>query len=238
MKDGPDIALIGSLIGDPARANMLTALMSGKALTATELASEAGVTPQTASGHLSRLERGGLVRQRRQGRHRYFAIADESVGTLLETMMGVAAKKGHMRTRTGPRDPEMRRARVCYNHLAGELAVAMLDRFLALGVVVAEDDALHVTEVGQVFFAERGIAIADLSKRPRVLCRPCLDWSLRRSHLAGSIGSAILEQIYAQGWAKRVPGTRIVRFTPTGEDRFMSHFDVQGLSRSAPPDAR
>ena len=119
MKEGPDIALLGSLIGDPARANILTALMSGKALTATELASEAGVTVQTASSHLKKLQEAQLLRQRKQGRHRYFTLADDDVGSVLEAMMGLAARRGLLRTRTGPRDEALRKARVCYNHLAG-----------------------------------------------------------------------------------------------------------------------
>ncbi|NNG02830.1 MAG: winged helix-turn-helix transcriptional regulator, partial [Inquilinus sp.] len=125
MKTGPDIAHVAALLGDPARANMLTALMSGRALTASELASEAGVTPQTASAHLARLQQGGLVVPRKQGRHRYYALTGEDVAAVLEALMGLAARTGHLRTRTGPKDPALRRARVCYDHLAGELGVRM-----------------------------------------------------------------------------------------------------------------
>ncbi len=110
MKEGPDIALLGALIGDPARANMLTALMSGKALTATELSQEAGITPQTASGHLAKLQEGGLLGQVRQGRHRYYSLAGEDVALVLENLMGIASRRGHTRTRTGPKDPALRQA--------------------------------------------------------------------------------------------------------------------------------
>ena len=141
MKEGPDIAQIGALVGDPARANMLTALMGGRALTATELAGVAGITLQTASSHLAKLEAGGLVSQRKQGRHRYFALSDDEVGLLLESLMGFAANRGFLRTRPGPKDPALRRARVCYNHLAGDFGVRMLDRLIADGhVVVGGDD--------------------------------------------------------------------------------------------------
>ena len=119
MKEGPDITLLGSLIGDLAWANVLTALMSGKALTASELAAEAGITKQTASSHLNKLEAAALVSQRKQGRHRYFTLADDEVGSMLEAMMGPAAKRGLLRTRTGPKDPALRKARICFNHLAG-----------------------------------------------------------------------------------------------------------------------
>jgi len=128
MKEGPDIPKIGALIGAPARANMLTALMGGQALTATELAGAAGITLQTASSHLSKLETGGLVAQRKQGRHRYFALADDEVGLLLENIMGFAANRGLMRTRPGPKDPALRKARICYNHLAGHCGVRLLGR--------------------------------------------------------------------------------------------------------------
>ena len=226
MKEGPDIALLGSLIGDPARANMLTALMSGKALTATELAGEANVTPQTASTHLSKLETGGLVRQRKQGRHRYFSLADDEVGGVLESMMGLAAKKGHTRTRTGPKDPALRKARVCYNHLAGEFGVRMLDSLLARQLVVEDDDHLDLTDPGRAFVAEFGINLDGLKSSRRPLCKSCLDWSSRRSHLAGSLGTALLQHFYDQGWAKRQDGTRVVAFTRGGEKKFLSVFPV------------
>ena len=127
MKAGPDIAMVASLVGDPARANMLTALMTGRALTASELAQEAGITPQTASSHLAKLEAGGLIEPEKQGRHRYYRLTDPDVAGVLEGLAGLAARAGHMRVRTGPKDPALRRARICYDHLAGDLGVQMLD---------------------------------------------------------------------------------------------------------------
>ena len=121
MKEGPDISIVAALIGNPACANMLTALLSGPALTATELAQEAGLTASTVSGYLARLEKRGLVAIERQGRHRYFRLADADVAIALEALMPVAARAGHLRVRTGPRDPELRHARSCYDHLAGDL---------------------------------------------------------------------------------------------------------------------
>jgi DNA-binding transcriptional ArsR family regulator len=224
MKEGPDIALLGSLIGDPARANMLTALMSGKALTASELAGEAGITLQTASSHLAKLTGGGLVDQRKQGRHRYFTLAGEEVGALLESMMGMAVKRGHIRTRTGPRDPALRKARVCYNHLAGELGVAMYDGLLARGLVAEHGEDVDLTDVGHAFFNEFGVDIEGLTGLRRPLCKSCLDWSARRSHLAGSLGTATLDRIYRLGWARREPNSRIVAFTRKGEAAFREMF--------------
>jgi DNA-binding transcriptional ArsR family regulator len=219
MKEGPDISIIAALIGNPACTNMLTALMSGPALTATELAQEAGLTPSTVSGHLARLESAGLVAIERQGRHRYFRLADPDVATALEALMPVAARAGHLRIRTGPRDPELRRARSCYDHLAGDLAVTMFDRFVERRLLARRNGELSVTAEGRRFFARTGFDVAALEGGRRPLCQPCLDWSERRSHLSGALGAAILKHIVARGWAAREAKTRVVRFSAAGEQK-------------------
>ena len=224
MKEGPDIAQVGALIGDPARANMLSALMGGKALTASELATAAGITQQTASAHLARLEAGGLLVQRKQGRHRYFALADDEVGLLLEGLMGFAANRGFLRTRPGPRDPELRKARVCYNHLAGDFGVRMLDRLVADGNMTLDGDEIALTASGESRMAALGIDLAPLQAQRRPLCRTCLDWSERRSHLAGALGDALLTRFIEIGWAKREVGSRVIRFTAPGEKAFLAAF--------------
>ena len=226
MKDGPDIARVASLIGDPARANMLTALMSGKALTASELANEAGISLPTASAHIAKLEAGGLVRPRKQGRHRYIALADADVATLLEQLMGFAEHRGLKRVRTGPRDTDLRKARVCYNHLAGDMGVRLFDSCLDRGLIADDKDDIEVTAAGRKFFAGLGLDLDQLAGSRRPLCRSCLDWSARRSHLAGTLGTALLDEITAQGWARRKPGTRIVSFTRKGEQAFCDLFPV------------
>ena len=224
MKEGPDIALLGSLIGDPARANILTALLSGMALTASELAAEAGVTLQTASSHLGKLEAGGLIKQRKQGRHRYFSLADDDVGNLLETLMGLAQKKGHMRNRTGPKDPALRKARVCYNHLAGEYGVRILDSLKGRQLVTDDEEVLELTAAGRDFVTGLGIDLEKISNLRRPLCKSCLDWSARRSHLAGSVGTALLDYFYDKDWAHRINGSRAVEFTKRGDKAFRSLF--------------
>jgi DNA-binding transcriptional ArsR family regulator len=227
MKDGPNIAMLGALIGDPARANMLTALMSGKALTASELAGEANVTLQTASAHLSKLQTGGLIGQRKQGRHRYFSLADADVASVLESMMGFAEKRGHTRTRTGPKEPALRKARVCYNHLAGERGVQMFDSLVARKFLIDEKETLTLTDQGCDFITKFDIDFNALTKSRRPLCKSCLDWSARRSHLAGSMGSALLQSFYQRGWAARKEGTRIVTFSKKGEAEFSAHFPAE-----------
>lgn len=226
MKTGPDIARIAALIGDPARANILTALMSGKALTAMELAQEAGVTPQTASAHLAKLEAGGLIALRRAGRHKYIRLASDDVAHLLETLMGFAAGAGHLRSRPGPRDPELRRARVCYNHLAGDMGTRIHDSLTVRGFLCRDGDALDLSEAGHGFVTGLGLDLAALPSPRAPMCRDCLDWSERRAHLAGRLGRGLLSHIEAQGWALRVPGTRIVRFSPKGEAAFACAFPI------------
>ena len=220
MKEGPSIAPIAALAGDPARANMLAALMSGKALTASELAGEAGVTAQTASSHLAKLEAGGLIAGLRHGRHRYFRLAGEDVAQMLEKMMGVAARAGHLRTRTGPADPLIRKARVCYDHLAGEMGVALFDALIESGRLVRRGGQLHLTRRGEAFVQSLDIELEALCAKRRPLCRVCLDWSMRRHHLAGMLGAALLERFIALGWAARDRKSRALIFSKFGETKF------------------
>jgi DNA-binding transcriptional ArsR family regulator len=220
MREGPDISRISSLIGDPARASMLTALMAGKALTASELAREAGVTVQTASSHLGKLERGGLLRLRKQGRHKYFSLASDDVAHVLEALMGLAADAGHLRTRPGPKNAALREARVCYNHLAGDMGTRLFDSMMARQFLSQPGDDLMLSPGGARFVREFGIDLDALAANRAPLCRECLDWSERRSHLAGSLGRAMLHRIEELGWARRDGATRAVLFTPRGRNGF------------------
>jgi DNA-binding transcriptional ArsR family regulator len=224
MRTGPDIAFVASLLGDPARANMLTALLDGGALTAGELAREAGVSAQTASSHLAKLTQGGLIAARRQGRHRYFSLAGAEVAQVLEGLMGLAARSGLRRARPGPREPELRRARVCYDHLAGDLGVAMLDGLIASGRIESSGETLDLTPTGEDFARGFGLQLEPLRAARRPLCKGCLDWSVRRTHLAGGLGSALLQRIYQLGWARRLDGARVVAFTPQGLAEFERAF--------------
>jgi DNA-binding transcriptional ArsR family regulator len=222
MKHGPNIASISALAGDPARANMLTALSGGQALTANELAFEAGVTPSTASGHLARLLDGGLLAVAKQGRHRYYRLAGPEIAAALESLMALANLTDGRRSKPGPRDPALRRARVCYDHLAGELAVGLFVRLCDARLVALSGGDIQVTDDGESRFAGLGIDVGELRKARRPICRSCLDWSERTPHLAGSLGAALLNRVFDEGWAARVSGTRIVRFSPKGEEAFMA----------------
>ena len=229
MREGPDISRIGALIGDPARANILTALMDGRALTATELADIAGVTAQTASTHLAKLEAGGLIRPQKQGRHRYFSLAGPKVGQLVESLSIFAADHGQLRHRPGPKDAAMREARVCYDHLAGNFGVRMFDSMIAQRHLALDAGKIELDANGERFVSEMGIDLSKLRASRRPLCRCCLDWSERRDHLAGSLGAAFLAALLAKGWARRDGSSRAVHFTPPGKAAFLKLFPLTDI---------
>lgn len=222
MDDMPNLASVAGAIADPTRARMLMMLMDGRALTATELAMSGGVTPSTASSHLSRLTAEGIVAMEKQGRHRYFRIGAPEVAAILEQLMSIAPRGREDAVRTGPRDESLRRARVCYDHLAGEAAVRLLDRLRELGLVGGDDGSVALSAEGTAWCGAMGVDIGALRARRRPLCRPCLDWSERRTHLAGGVGAALLDRLFALGYARRVAGSRTVVLSPRGES-FIEH---------------
>ena len=222
MKDGPNIAGVAALLGDPARANMLTALLDGRALTVSELAQAAGVGLPTASGHLANLEAARLVLAEKQGRHRYFRLSGPDVAGVLEGLMDLAQRTGAVRVRTGPRDEALRTARVCYDHMAGRQGVAMMDALVGRGLISEGDDPA-ITESGQGFFEDLGIDLAAFAGARRPVCRRCLDWSERRSHLGGALGARLLDWMGEKTWVKRADG-RVLTFTPAGSRAFAETF--------------
>ncbi|WP_201834224.1 ArsR/SmtB family transcription factor [Microvirga zambiensis] len=224
MKEGPVIASVAALLGDPARANILTALMDGRALTVSELAQAAGVTLQTASGHLAKLDAANLLVAEKQGRHRYFRLSGPDVAQVLEALMGLAQRTGATRVRTGPKDAALRSARVCYDHLAGERGVALLQGAERQGLIEGGQD-LALTNKGRAFFGDFGIDLARLDKGRRPLCRACLDWSERHSHLGGALGAAILDRMIERKWIRRDAG-RVLTFTCEGAEGFDAAFGL------------
>lgn len=222
---------IAALLGDAARAVMLDALMDGRALTASELAGVAGITPQTASGHLARLVDAGLLRVTQQGRHRYHRLASPEVARMVEGIMQVAAasRPAQAKLSVGPRDAALRAARTCYDHLAGGLGVALADALIASGTIELGEDGGALTSAGTKRMRAIGIdidAIATGRRSARMLCRPCLDWSERRPHLAGALGAALCAHCFDRSWIRRVAGTRAVSVTPEGRRALHATFGV------------
>jgi len=231
MPDTPDIASIAAMIGDPARSRILLALMGGRALTATELSLEAEVSPSTASAHLAKLTAARLIQVQRQGRHRYFQIADELVADLVERLCRLALRDGAPRVRTGPTDPALRKARVCYDHLAGDVGVRLFESLIAQKWLVLAGDGIALSPAGERALGDFGIDLPAVLGARRVVCRPCLDWSVRRHHLAGALGAAILSRIYARRWARKDLTSRALHFTPSGEQELARVFRLRPEAR-------
>jgi DNA-binding transcriptional ArsR family regulator len=222
----PLLAEVAALVGNPARANVLMALLDGRALTATELAYATGVAPQTASGHLAKLTEGRLLALTKQGRHCYYRLASPLIGRMLESIMAVAADgppRYQPRWRGGD---ALRIARTCYDHLAGRLGVALADALVERDHVALSEDGGIVTPAGAEFFFRFGIDLRGRSPSRRPFCRPCLDWSERRTHLAGAVGAALATRCFDLDWIARIRDTRAVLVTPNGRSGFAETFGI------------
>jgi DNA-binding transcriptional ArsR family regulator len=213
----PGLAEIAALVGDPARANILSALMDGRALTAGELAYVAGVSAQTTSGHLAKLTEGRLLVPTKQGRHRYYRLASPLVAQMIEGIVAVAIEGPPRHRPSGPRDVALRLARRCYDHFAGRLGVGLTDTLCDRGHIVLSEDGGEVTDSGVAFLDGFGIDLDEARQRRRAFCRACLDWSERRPHLAGTVGAALATRCVALGWIKPRRESRALAITAAGE---------------------
>jgi DNA-binding transcriptional ArsR family regulator len=220
MHGSPNFAPLAALMGDPARSAMLAALMGGRALPATDLALEAGVSPQTASAHLAKLLDGDVLRVEKVGRHRYFRLADDDIADLVERLMVIAQRRPGLPRVRHSKAEALRNARTCYDHLAGRLGVAVTRSLVTRRMLVAGDADFRVTRKGEAFFAQLGLDLGPLRASRRVFARRCLDWSERRPHLAGSLGAALASHCFDRGWLMRVRDGRQVFPTDTGRRAF------------------
>ena len=224
MESGPSFAVLGALLGDPARANMLDALTDGRAFTAKELAWHARVAPPTASSHLAKLLAAGLVAVERSGRHRFYRITDPALADLLE-QLAVYLPHRPVPERRRSRAPEgLRAARMCYDHLAGRLGVEITERMVAQGHLETLAEDYGVTAGGGRFFAALGIDLAGLKRQRRAFARRDLDWSERRHHLGGALGAALATAFVTRDWLRRLPGDRRVELTDLGRRELAALF--------------
>lgn len=226
MIEGPYIAEAAALIGDPSRATMLSALMDGRALTATELAYASGITPQTASGHLARLSEARLVEVEKQGRHRYYRLANEHVAHALEALMTLAVHGAPRHRPTGPKDDAIRFARTCYDHLAGRVGVALTQSLLSEGSLKQNDRTFALTTEGRSRLGNFGLDLSKLSAGRRVVAGRCLDWSERTPHLGGALGALLLKELEERDWVLRNSGSRAVTLTKAGKAGLRKEFGI------------
>lgn len=226
MQADPNFAHTAALIGEPTRAAMLAALLGGKALTASELAHGAGVSPQTASTHLARLVEGGLLCVVASGRHRYYRLAGPQIAQVLETLATIAPPARVASLRQSESARAVRFARTCYDHLAGTLGVALAERLVACELIAKSDETFHVTTAGMAWLEQHAIDAERIMSGRRVAARACLDWSERRNHVAGGFGAALTDWFFAQGWICRVQNSRAVRLTEPGRAGFLREWGV------------
>src|SRR5436309_7368587 len=226
MITGPLIAEIAGLVGEPARATMLSALLDGRALTATELACAARVTPQTASTHLAKLAEAGLVAPIRDGRYRYFRLASPRVAEMLDGIMAVALEHRPRYRPLSRHARELSAVRICYDHLAGRLSVDLTDSLITHEYIVVGDEAAEITQAGTRFLTEFGIDLSALNSTRRHFCRLCLDWTERRPHIAGAVGAALTKRCFDLGWTERMKHSGAVIVTASGKHGFRETFGV------------
>ena len=192
--------------------------MDGRAHTATELAIEGDVTPATGSFHLKRLLESGLVSLAKQGRHRYFRLASPEIAKTVESVMGLSTSSHNQAGRRGPADRELRMARTCYDHLAGEYAVAFYDSLLAHGMIEVKTASVSLTPAGERLFERVGVDTGRAMQQRRLSCGSCLDWTERRFHLSGAVGAALLVKLRERGWVSALPGSRRVEVSRSGQE--------------------
>jgi DNA-binding transcriptional ArsR family regulator len=228
--DHADVSAIARLIGEPARAAMLDALLSGQALAAGELGRVGGVSPATASEHLARLRDGGLVEVVAAGRHRYYRLANADVARALEALALISPRAPIRSLRQSRSAAALAVARTCYDHLAGQLGVALHDALVEAGALVPDGNRYLLSEAGSALLNEIGVPSGRHGRRP--LARPCLDFTERRPHLAGALGAALCDRLMVDGWlVRRVAGQRALRITPLGRTRLTTHFGVTLVDR-------
>ncbi|MGQ3479487.1 ArsR/SmtB family transcription factor [Paenibacillus sp. TY11] len=227
MSTKSNVAMIASLVSEPSRAAILIALLDGRFHTASELAHMAGIKPQTASFHLSKMTEAQIVTVEKQGRHRYYGIQNSEVARVMESLLSIAPPVQIKSFKQASEDEAIRLARTCYDHIAGHLGVQIMSFFIQKGILSEDQDGLHVTEKGETFFADLQMDLKQMRQKRRSFSHKCLDWSERRHHLAGALGSSLLDRLFELNWIERLPTTRALRITADGKRGFQEIFSIE-----------
>lgn len=227
MSINPNIAEVVSLLAEPSRATILTHLMDGRFHTASELALMTGITPQTASFHLSKLIEGRLITFEKHGRHRYYQLASTDIASLLESFLAISAPPKVRSLRQSTQVQLLREARTCYDHLAGKLGVDLTDALLANQYITTGDTEFVITPKGETFFTHFGLDLPTLKRKRRSFSHACLDWSERRHHLGGALGQGLMNHLFDIGWIVRVPSIRAIKVTKRGTTGLHTVFDLK-----------
>ncbi len=217
---------MASLIGDPIRATIMWNLMDGKALTATELALSSDTSPQNISMHLAKLVEGGLLSVENQGRHRYYKYSRKEIAYAIEALTTLLSPSTTKENFNNEPFPAIKYCRTCYDHLAGKVGVVITDSLLKQRIIVADNKSFEVTNKGKKWFSEMGINIEELNLQRRSFLRPCLDWSERRHHIAGSLASTLLDKMLSSDWIRRTKNSRAMVITSKGQKVFYEMFKI------------
>ena len=222
-----DLAAVGRMLGDTHRSHFLLDLLGGDELTAGALAIRSGASSSLASAHLGKLLEAGLIGVRRSGRQRLYRLTGPEVAQAIEALLAIAPPHPAAGLRDSSRGEAIRRARTCYDHLAGRLGVALADAFEHRCIIRSHGDRWVLTNRGERELAEFGLDLGELRRRRRAFLRPCLDWSERRPHVAGALGAGVAARFLELDWVRRLPDSRALSLTPAGEAELRARFSVQ-----------
>jgi DNA-binding transcriptional ArsR family regulator len=215
-----------ALIGDPTRASILWTLLDGRAFTATELAVVAQASPQSIGMHLGKLLDADLLSVEKQGRHKYYRFSNKEVAYAVEAMANLVPKREIASIKKTEKYPPIKFCRTCYDHLAGKIGVALTDSLLEQKIIIEKNSVFEISLEGEKWFSDFGIDISEAQKQKRIFLKPCLDWSERRNHIAGSIGALLLNKMISEDWLRKNTNSRAVTITGKGEKELLRYFKI------------
>lgn len=215
-----------TLIGDPTRAAIMWILLDGRAFTATELSIAVNTSPQNISMHLAKLLDANLLSVEKQGRHKYYRFSSKEVAYVVEAMANLIPKPEIQSKKETEKYPPIKYCRSCYDHLAGKIGVAVTDSLLSQKIIIESQNDFEISPQGEKWFSDFGINTEEAQKQKRIFLKPCLDWSERRNHIAGSIGSLLLNKMINEDWLRRTKDSRAIIITGKGEKELLKYFNV------------